>query len=118
MNRISTKWPMLVVALAVCAALPARADEWSKTYKLTGKPDLRVETSDANIRVYTWDQNMIEAKVTSTRYKIGEGGIRVEEHQNGDAVDISVRYPHMNFNIGFGNHNRVDIDIHMPREGK
>ena len=60
---------------AVCV-LPAYADEWSKTYNLSGKPDLRIETSDANIRVTTWDQNTIEAKVITTRYKIGEGGIR------------------------------------------
>jgi len=99
------------------AALPVRADEWSKTFNLTGKPDLRVETSDANIRVSTWDQNTIEAKVTTVRYKIGEGGIRIEDHQNGDTVELEVRYPHHNFNFEIGSH-RVDIDIHMPREGR
>jgi DUF4097 and DUF4098 domain-containing protein YvlB len=105
------------VALAVLSVLPARADEWTKTYSLTGKPDLRIETSDANIRVTTWDQNTIEAKVITARYKIGEGGIRVDEHQNGDSVEIEVRYPHHDFNVGWGNH-RVDIIIQMPREGK
>jgi DUF4097 and DUF4098 domain-containing protein YvlB len=118
MHRVVKCWSVFALALAVAATLPARADEWSKTYTLTGKPDLRVETSDANIRVDTWEQNTIEAKVTTTRYKIGEGGIRVEEHQSGDSVEISVRYPHHDFNISFGNHNRVDIDIHLPREGK
>jgi hypothetical protein len=106
-----------VLILGLAASLPARADEWSKTYHLTGKPDLRIETSDANIRVHTWDQKTIEAKVITTRYKIGEGGIRVEEHQNGDTVEINVRYPHHGFTIDFGNH-RVDITIQMPREGK
>ena len=100
-------------------ALKARADDWSKTYSLTGKPDLRVETSDANIHVSTWDQNTIEAKVTTTRYKIGGDGIRIEEHQTGDMVEIDVRYPHPHFGITFNGHNyRVDIDIHMPREGR
>jgi DUF4097 and DUF4098 domain-containing protein YvlB len=110
---------MLMVGAFLClgVALPARADEWSKNFSLTGKPDLRVETSDANIRVNTWDQNTIEAKVITTRYKIGEGGIRVEAHQNGDSVEIEVRYPHHGLTVDFGNH-RVDIDIHMPREGK
>ncbi|HEY6465499.1 MAG TPA: DUF4097 family beta strand repeat-containing protein [Candidatus Acidoferrales bacterium] len=106
--------------LSVAAALPARADEWSKTYTITGKPDLRVETSDANIRVDTWDQNTIEARVTTTRDKIGEDGIRVTGRQNGDTVEIEVRYPrerHYGFHIDMGNH-RVDINIHMPREGR
>ncbi len=106
-----------VFALALAIALPASADEWSKTYNISGKPDLRVETSDANIRVNTWDQNTIEAKVITTRYKIGEGGIRVEEHQTGDTIEIEVRYPHHYVGFEWGNH-RVDIIIQMPREGK
>ncbi len=113
MKRIA----MAILALGLAAALPARADEWSKTFNLTGKPDLRVETSDANIRVSTWDQSTIEAKVTTVRYKIGESGIRIEDHQNGDTVELEVRYPHHNFNFEIGSH-RVDIDIHMPREGR
>jgi len=108
---------LAILVLGLAAATPALADEWSKTYNLSGRPDLRVETSDANIRVSTWDQNTIEAKVTTSRYKIGEGGIRVEEHQNGDTVEIEVRYPHHNFSIEWGQH-RVDVDIRMPREGK
>jgi putative adhesin len=108
---------LAILVLGLAAALPASADEWSKTYKLTGKPDLRVETSDANIRVTTWDQNTIEAKVITTRYKIGEGGLRIDEHQTGDSVEIDVRYPHHSFTIDWGNH-RVDIIIQMPREGR
>lgn len=104
----------------VCAAAPARADDWSKTYTLSGKPDLRVETSDANIRVSTWDQNTIEARVTTTRYKIGDDGIRIEERQNGDKVEIEVRYPHYGLNLNWGNpmNHRVEINIQMPREGR
>jgi len=108
---------MLGGLVCTLAALPARADEWSKTYTLTGKPDLRVETSDANIHVSTWDQNTIEAKVTTTHYKIGEGGIRIEEHQTGNVVEIDVRFPHSGFSIGWNDH-RVDVNILMPREGR
>src|SRR6202046_3858404 len=99
---------LATTSLALLCAAPARADEWSKTYNLSGQPELRIETSDANIRVTTWDQNTIEAKVITTRYKIGEGGIRVVEHQNGDSVEIDVRYPHHELSLGFGNH-QVDI---------
>jgi len=107
---------LFVLALTAAAVLPARADEWSKTYNLNGKPDLRIETSDANIRVTTWDQNSIEAKVISTHYKIGEGGIRVDERQAGNTVELDVHFPHHDFNIGWGSH-RVDIIVQMPREG-
>src|SRR5215469_1809904 len=113
LNRVS----VAVVAFCLLSSMAARAEEWSKTYSLTGRPDLRIETSDANIRVTTWDQNTIEAKVITTRYKIGEGGIRIEEHQNGNSVDLEVRYPHYSFNFEWRTH-RVDIIVQMPREGK
>ena len=113
MNRFA------LVALGIClaAASLARADEWSKTYIITGKPDLRVETSDANIHVDTWDQKTIEARVTSTHYKIGEHGLRIEEHQTGDSVTLEIHFPSVHFS--FGTHSpRVDVEIHMPREGR
>jgi len=113
MKRIA----LTVILLSLVAALPASADDWSKTFTLTGKPDLRVETSDANIHVTTWDQNTIGARVTTKKYKIGDGGIQIEDHQNGDTVELEVRYPHHAITIEWGQH-RVDIDIRMPREGK
>ena len=111
-----TRVTLAILTLALAGVLPVHADEWSKTYTLTGKPNLRVETSDACIRVSTWDQNTIEAKVITKHYKIGEGGIKVEEHQNGDSVEIEVRYPHNGFNIGWGE-RCVEIIVQMPREG-
>jgi|ERR1035438_9441323 DUF4097 and DUF4098 domain-containing protein YvlB len=118
------RWVFVVLILSgfVCvwATVPARADEWSKTYNLAGHPDLRVETSDANIHVSTWDQSSIEARVTTTGYKIGNYDIRIEEHQTADMVEIDVRYPHHGVTINWGNTmgHRVEIAIHMPREGR
>ena len=109
---------LAILTLTLVAVLPAHADEWTKTYALSGKPDLRIDTSDANIRVTTWDQNKIEARVETSRYKIGEDGIRVTEHQNGDTVEIDVRYPHHGINFEWGRSHRVDIVIEMPREGR
>ena len=108
-----------VLAVGLVALVPAaRADEWSKTYTMTGKPELRIETSDANIKVTTWDQSTIEVKVITTRYKIGEGGIRVDERQTGDTVEIEVHYPHHDFHFMDVGSHRVDIIVQMPREGK
>ena len=49
--------------------------------------------------------------------KIGENAIRIEDHQEGDRVELEVRFPHHNFNLEIGSHH-VDIDIHMPHEGR
>ena len=47
MKRIAS----MILGLCLAAAPLARAEQWSKNFTLTGKPDLRVTTSDANIRV-------------------------------------------------------------------
>src|ERR1700731_1268946 len=110
---------LVILALAAAASLPARADEWSKTFNVTGKPDLRVETSDANIRVDTWDQNSIEARVTAEGWKIGEGGVKVLDHQTGDSVELEVRLPHNVCIVCFHTtRRRLDVEIHVPREGR
>jgi len=118
-HMVSMSLVWLVVSACLAAAPLAHADEWSKTYAISGKPDLRVETSDANITVDTWDKNTIEARVTTNRYKIGNRDLRIEEHQSGDSVSIAVRFPvHVqmfSFNM---KSNRVDILVHMPREGR
>ena len=114
MNRFA----LVVLGVCLAAAPFAHADEWSKTYIITGKPDLRVETSDADIHVDTWDQKTIEARVTSDRYKIGGRGLKIEEHQSGDSVELQVHFPHDVHIITFNFHNRVDVEIHMPREGR
>jgi len=110
------RFAFAIMTLCFSVSLLARADDWSRTYNISGTPELRIETTDANIHVDTWDQKTIEAHITTSHYKIGEGGIKVSDHQSGDAVDIEVRFPHTAFHFGFN--QRVDVDIHMPREGR
>jgi len=111
---------LLALGLGVLLASSAWAEEWSKTYTISGKPDLRVQTSDANIKVDTWDKNAIEANVSTGNYKIGEGGITILESQTGDLVDLQVKFPHNHFNISIhrDNYSKVEITVHMPREGR
>jgi hypothetical protein len=83
-----------LMLLGFCAAaLPASGDNWSKIYTLIEKPELQVETSDANIHVSTWDQSTLAARVITTRYRIGEQGIRIEQRSTGNSVQLYVEYP-------------------------
>jgi hypothetical protein len=108
---------LLIVGLCLALAPAARADQWSKTFTVSGKPELRVETTDASITVDTWDRNTIEATVTTEHYKIGDGGIKIYDHQIGDSVELEVRFPHEFMVLGFGS-RRVEIQVHMPRQGR
>src|SRR5882724_13100182 len=88
-----------ILAVTVFTAF-AHADDWVKTYDLSGQPDLRVEARDANIHIEAWDQNKIEARVTTHGWHIGNGGLEIVEHQQGNVVEIELREPqHAHFSI-------------------
>lgn len=105
----------LLVAIILTICTMASAEEWTKTYNVTAKPTLKVESSDAAINVSAWDNSTIEARVEVEGYKIGPDGIRIIEHQTGNVVEIEVRYPHNEFSIGW-HHSRVDVNVKVPRE--
>jgi len=107
--------PLLVAVLAFTTF--ADADDWSKTYDLTGKPELRVQAHDANVRVEAWDQNKIEARVTTRGWHIGSG-LEIVERQQGNTVEIELRESHhTHFSIGI-DARRIELEIHMPRSAK
>lgn len=92
----------------------ADTDQWSKTFDTDSSPQFRVLTSDANIRVETWEKSSIEARVTTRGWKIGDDGIRIYDRQSGDSVEIEIRFPRINFNFGRWNRS-VDIEVRVPR---
>jgi DUF4097 and DUF4098 domain-containing protein YvlB len=110
-------WAGLGLWLTLSGAVLVHGEEWKKSFTIGGQPELRVETSDANIRVDTWDQKTIEATVTSEKWGFGQGGIQVFDHQTGDSVEIEVRFPHGLHVFSVGNRKTI-VEIHMPREGK
>jgi DUF4097 and DUF4098 domain-containing protein YvlB len=105
--------PAIFGLLAFCA-VPALADSnrWSKNYEIGGQAILRVDTSDANIRIDPSDVNQIQATITTRGWGIGTNGITIEDHQSGNSVDIQVRFPHRWISIGSRN---VQIEIRTPR---
>lgn len=91
----------------------ARADEWSKTYQISGHANLRVTTGDGDVHIAAGGQNQIIAKVTTSGYKIGPNDVQVIESQTGDTVSIEVKLPHWNWNWGI--HKGVQVDLQVPQ---
>jgi len=100
------------------AAFAQSTTDWSKTYDLTGKPELRVQAWEANVRIEPWDQNKIEAHVTTRGWHIGGDGLEIVEHQQGNVVEIVLRrHSHTHFSFSVDN-RRTELEIHMPRSAK
>jgi DUF4097 and DUF4098 domain-containing protein YvlB len=101
-----------VIAAAALGALPARADQWSKVYKLTGRPDVRVDTNDAAIELTASDANEVSARVIYMGYSAED--IRVRDSQNGNRIEIEARLPSMHWSWG-GSSRSVRIELTVPR---
>jgi len=112
-TRVFTLIPILLLFAAA-----AYGAEWNKTYDVSATPELRLTTSDANVRVTAGAANKIEARLDTGDYKIGSGGITVYEHQTGNAVTIEIHYPHMNWNFGWSHEHRVELEVSVPATTK
>jgi DUF4097 and DUF4098 domain-containing protein YvlB len=107
---------LLQLSLAgILASAALLADDWSKKYTIAGHPDLHVDTNDGAVTIRTWDRKEIEARVTTSGWKIGSGEVTVTDHQTGDRVELEVRIPHRVFEVSFG-HRSVRIELQVPRE--
>ena len=100
-----------LTALSAMAAFPLLADQWNKSFTVSSAPELRIETSDANVTLRAGDLKTIEARVTTSGWRIGPGDIHVVDHQSGNLVEIEVKYPNVHF--GFGN-RWVKIEVQVP----
>jgi len=118
---IRTTCRTLGVILAIFAAFAlsataSRADDWSKTYSISGRADLQVHTDDGDVNIVSADQKQIVAHVTTEGYKIGPNDVRIDENQSGDHVVITVKTPHLNVGLFGGIHRAVHVQLTVPRE--
>jgi len=110
------KGTMMVVAgvLALGMATAIRAEELTKTYPVSGRARVHVETDDGSVRVSTGDIKQVEIRVDYSGYKL-DRDLQVNTSQSGDSVDISVKTHGTIFAWG-ARHASLRVEIHMPRE--
>ena len=111
MLRLSALLLLAMLAISVSAS----ADEWKKDYSPSGKPVIRVDANDADIRVNDWDRKDIEARIITEGYKIGPDAVRVTESQSGNQITLEVHTPRL---LGLVLHRHsVRVEVSMPRQG-
>jgi DUF4097 and DUF4098 domain-containing protein YvlB len=118
MNRLTIFLAAVIMTgIAIAAsATPARSDQWSKTYQVNGRADLRVITGDGDVIVTGTDQHQIDARVTAEGWKIGPNDVQIIESQSGSSVSIELKVPHWGFSIFGGNHKSLRVEVSVPRE--
>jgi len=100
---MKTKYALPLAALAVFSSLTGFAQDpdhsWSRTYPVTGKPTLTLETSDAGVDFHPCgDCHEIRIHIELVGQKLSD--YRLEEGQTGDQVHFLFKErPHMGVHI-------------------
>jgi hypothetical protein len=102
------------IAALTLAAAPLRADEWSKSYPINGRANLTVSTGDGDVIVTGSNKSTIDARVTTTGFKLGPNDVQIVENQNGNNVTIEIKFPHMNWN--WGGHRNLTVELQVPSD--
>ena len=103
---------------AALVAPPAHAEEVTKSFAVSGRPNVRVETNDGSVRVTSADSKQVEFHVEYQGYELGKN-LRVDARQDGDKVELVARITgHWGINFNWGhNARRLHIEVRMPRDG-
>jgi hypothetical protein len=102
---MKTKMTLALVAMAVFSSLTAVAQDpdhsWAKTYPVTDKPTLTLETSDASVTFHPCaDCHAIQIHIESAERKLSD--YRIEEGQSGNEVHFLFKErPHLGQHIGW-----------------
>ena len=105
-----------IVVTAALAAGIASADDWTKTYAVSGQPEIRVETDDGNVIVRTWNENKIAVYITTGGWKIGAGEVQIHDSLTGNKLDLTVRSPRGHFTFFSMGHRSIQVDLKVPRQ--
>jgi Putative adhesin len=116
---MKTKYALPLAALAVFSSLTALAQDsdhsWSRTYPVTGKPTLTLETSDAGIEFHPCgDCHEIRIRIELVGRKLSD--YRLEEGQSGDEVRFLFKeLPHVGAHI-FWHKEETRVTVETPAQ--
>jgi len=99
---------LLAGSLAVGSA---RAEEWTKSYSVSGRARVHVDSNDGSVRVTTGDSAQVEFRVIYESYELNKN-LRIDSRQDGDSVQLNARVTgHWGFSWGGGRRGPLDVPL-------
>ena len=92
------------------------AEEVVKSYTVSGRANVRVDTNDGSVRVTTsGDTKRVEFRVEYHGLELGKN-LRVDSHQDGDKLELTARMTgHWGFSWGRDSRG-LHIEVRMPKD--
>jgi hypothetical protein len=106
----------VAVLAGLLAAGAAQAEEWTKSYTVSGRARVRADSNDGAVRVTTnGDAKQVEFRVIYSGYTMDKN-LTITTKQDGDAVEVSAR-TRSGFSLGWGGmHRSLRIEVRMPHD--
>lgn len=111
--RISANGAVLAFLLFMGVVSSASAEEYAKSYAITGRASVRVNADNAGVRISTSDAAKVEFEVTYEGW--GNDAPKIDSRQDGNQAELTVRTP-TNWWPQFGRRS-LGIEVHMPKTG-
>jgi DUF4097 and DUF4098 domain-containing protein YvlB len=106
---------ILVAGLATPQVVDA--EEVTRSFTITGRPTVSVQTNDGSVRVTAGDAKQVEFRVEYQGYEL-DRNLRIDARQDGDKVELIARVTgHWGINLGWGHNRRLHIEVRMPQHG-
>jgi hypothetical protein len=95
-------------------ATTVHADDYTKSFTISNRANVRVDTNDGSVVVTTSDTKEVEFRVEYQGYVLNKS-LEIESNQHGDEVELIARIPH-GFHISLGMIRRLHIEVRMPKD--
>ncbi|HEY2461111.1 MAG TPA: DUF4097 family beta strand repeat-containing protein [Candidatus Acidoferrum sp.] len=107
--------PFLALVGLAASAPRAHAEDWTKSYTVSGRATVKVRTDDGGVRVTTSSSKQIEFRVEYEGYKLDKD-IHIESRQDGDHVELASRSSSHWCLFCVNVRHRIHIEVRMPQD--
>jgi DUF4097 and DUF4098 domain-containing protein YvlB len=104
---------MTILATGLYAAA-AHAEDYTKTYTVSNRATVHVDTDDGSVNVVTGDGKNVEFRVDYQGYVLNKS-LEISSEQHGDEVELTARIPH-GWHFSMGNNRRLHVEVRMPKD--
>src|SRR5437870_3808622 len=116
MSRRNMVILVLAAVVFLAAARPASAEEWTRTFDLTGRPSVRIDTNDGGVRVLTdGAYKQVAVRIEYSGYQ-PDRDFTIDTRQNGNRVDVSARIRDHWCVFCFNGSRSFRIEVRMPSD--
>ena len=115
-TRISThRSAILGMALLATGlfAATAHADDYAKSFTVSNRASVRVDTNDGSVSVTTGDTQQVEFRVEYHGHVLNKS-LQIESNQQGDQVELTARIADK-WHFSIGNIRTLRIEVRMPK---